>query len=68
MPLSDSINRRVRVLTCPQCGAQIPTGASSCAYCGAQLVLPNDNGGENGPAEKTKFCKYYIFSKNYHCK
>ena len=58
MPLSDSFNKRVRVLTCPQCGAQVPSGHTSCAYCGAQLVLPNDTNAESGPAMKTKFCKY----------
>ena len=56
MAFGDSLNRRIHVLTCPQCGAQVPDGTGTCAYCGAHLVM--DQKASPQSAGQVKYCKF----------
>ncbi len=57
MAIQDSLKRKIHVLTCPQCGAQIPDGSTTnCAYCGARLVI--DQKAPAQEAGQVKYCKF----------
>ena len=44
---------RNHAVVCPQCGASLARGATSCQYCGTQI-----SGSESGGPVQMKYCKF----------
>ncbi len=56
------MDKNIKVITCPQCGAPIKPGATKCEYCGAEFFVDSVSYLEK--LDKDKIYRYISYYKN----